>query len=425
MGKKNRAQKKSPSALAIPRIGITGIGIVSPIGTGKNRFWNNLTAGHSGIRKVTLFDTQNTSSSLAGEIRHFTPKSILGSKGLRLLDRTTLLGLCATQLAIEDSHLTLTPEIAENLGVVLASTCGSVSSRSGFFLEALEHGHRNLNPALFPNTVVNSPASQIAIRFGLRGVNCTISTGFTGVLEAFEYAANFIRLNRSKAILVGGAEELAEMVYISFSKSGLLSSANKKAPEICAPFDQNRNGTVLGEGAVIFLMENITHAQNRGAHIYAEYRGGATLTDFSAHNRYNLRSRGPIRVIEKALKNTAISPGEVDFVAGGANGTPVGDAVEARALNAVLGGTGKPVIMSASKSILGESFSASGGFQAASALLSLERSVLSPTINISNLDKRYPIDCTANTSRKLQVNTAMIASFSPMCQQTVCLFSRI
>ena len=264
MYENNRGKKKSPSQLDIPRIGITGIGIVSPIGTGKNRFWHNLSAGHSGIRKVTLFDTQNLSSSLAGEIRHFTPKTILGSKGLRLLDRTTLLGLCATQLAIEDSHLTLTPEVAENVGLVLASTCGSVSSRSSFSLEALGHGHRNLNPALFPNTVVNSPASQIAIRFGLRGVNCTISTGFTGVLEAFEYAANFIRLNRSKAILVGGAEELAEMVYISFSKSGLLSSANKKAPEICAPFDQNRNGTVLGEGAVIFLMENITHAQNRG-----------------------------------------------------------------------------------------------------------------------------------------------------------------
>lgn len=418
-------KNKPASKPEIPRIGITGIGIVSPIGTGKNRFWHNLTAGHSGIRKVTLFDTQNITSNLAGEIRDFTPKTILGPKGLRLLDRTTLLGLCATQLAIEDSHLPLTPEIAENVGVVLASTCGSVSSRSSFFLEAVENGHRNLNPALFPNTVVNSPASQIAIRFGLRGVNSTISTGFTGVLEAFEYAANFIRLNRSNVILVGGAEELAELVYVSFNKSGILSSASKKRPEICAPFDQNRNGTVLGEGAAIFVMEDITHAQNRGAHIYAEYRGGATLTDFRAHNGYNLRSNGAIRVIERALKNTGINPSEVDFVAGGANGTLVGDAVEARALNAVLGRTGKHVTMSASKSILGESFSASGGFQIASALLSLERSILSPTINISNIDKRYPIDCTANTSRKFQVNTTMISSFSPMCQQTVCFLSRI
>ncbi len=253
--------------MAKKRIVITGIGVLASNAIGKDNFWQALEQGASGIKPVTLFDTANTNSKLAGEITDFNPEAIVDKKGLRLMDRATKLVLCASQLALDDAGLKpWSPEI-EEAGVVLGSTLGSVWSISEFDKLALREGPKAVNPAHFPNTVINSPASQISIKFGIKGFNTTISTGFSASLDAFGYALDFLNLDRAEIILVGGVEELCIQTFLGFYKIGILAGSKSRRPEISAPFDQRRNGIVVGEGAGMVVLETLEHAQKRGAKI--------------------------------------------------------------------------------------------------------------------------------------------------------------
>lgn len=406
------------------RVVITGLGVVSPIGIGKQAFWESLSKGRSGIRPVTLFDTTGLRSKLAGEISDFKPQEILGQKGLRLLDRTTRLALCASHFALQDAGFEVNTKNTQDVGVVLGSTMGSFSSRSGFYVEAVQGGFRAVNPALFPNTVVNSSASQVSIWFDIKGFNTTVSTGLTSSLEALEYGANCIFLNRVQVVLAGGVEELCEISYVALYKTGFLSGSAENRVEISAPFDKRRNGVVLGEGCVLFVLEELKHAKARGARIYAEYKGGASTIDQKAYNRYSLRATGAERAIQTALENARVVAEDIDYVASGANSTLIGDASEVRALRATLAKSSKQLVVSASKSMIGETFSASGAFQVASALLSFEEDLIPPTINFEVEDKRCLVDCVPGKARKQKVNTVLVSSVSPMCQNAACVLSR-
>ncbi|NQT22651.1 MAG: hypothetical protein HQ579_04335 [Candidatus Omnitrophica bacterium] len=200
------------------RIAITGIGVLASTGIGKDAFWKGLKDGKSGMRPVSLFDTSNLGSKLAGEIVNFDPKAILGQKGLRNLDRTTLLVMCASKLALDDAGLPspVPEEETDYFGVTLGSTMGSIWSISEFDKTALRDGPRSVNPALFPNTVINSPASHISIKFNIKGFNTTISTGFCSSIDAIYYAMNMINLYEYHTVLVGGVEELCERLIRVF-----------------------------------------------------------------------------------------------------------------------------------------------------------------------------------------------------------------
>jgi 3-oxoacyl-[acyl-carrier-protein] synthase II len=249
------------------RVVFTGLGVVSPIGVGRAAFWAGLREGRPGLRPVTLFDTAKLHSHLAGEVPDFDPEPILGKKGLRLLDRTTRLALAAAALALDDAGLAPPPAGAERAGVVLATTVGSAQSRGEFFVEAIRGGPRAVNPALFPNTVVNSPASQVAIRFGLRGPNTTIASGFTASLRALDVAARLVASGQADLVLAGGVEELSELTYAAFHNAGLLASADHPAGERSVPFDRHRHGLHLGEGAAILVAEPLERARARGARV--------------------------------------------------------------------------------------------------------------------------------------------------------------
>lgn len=406
------------------RVVITGIGVVSPIGIGRERFWSSLAAGRSGIGPVESFDLGTMRPRLGGQIRDFDPHAILGRKGLRLLDRTTLLALSASKLALEDGGYDVEQRGAATIGCVLGSTMGSLSSRFNFFREALTNGPRSVNPALFPNTVVNSPASQISIRLGIRGFNTTISNGFVSSLDALEYGAHFIRSRRARAVLAGGAEELSEGGYRVLHAAGLLAGSREGALERSLPFDRRRNGCVFGEGSVMLLLESLEEAQERGARIYAEYRAGASATDRAAYNRYSLKGRGSRYAILRALASARVAPGGIDYVAAGANGHLVGDAAEGRVLQHTLGVGTAPVRASAIKSMLGETISAGGAFQAAQALYSLNCGVIPPTINVEQADPRCRIDCVPNEPRNARIDRVLVHTLSPMCQSAAAVLSR-
>ncbi len=252
------------------RIVITGVGVVAPNGIGKEEFWAHCAAGISGIKRITLFDTSAYRCHYAGEISNFQPERYLGSKGLRNLDRTTLLALVAAKLAIDDAHLEITDENRNDIGVVLGSTMGSVHSISEFDKEGLREGPRYVNPAHFPNAVINSPASQVSIRFGVRGMNSTISTGFTASLDAICYGLDMLQLGRARILVIGGVEELCIQTFLGFYKLGFLATAQNGTLPLYAPFDFQRKGALLGEGAAFIVMESLEISKNSGAsHLYS------------------------------------------------------------------------------------------------------------------------------------------------------------
>ena len=348
------------------RIVITGIGVVAPNGIGKEEFWSNCLAGVSGIKPITLFDISKYRCRYAGEISNFDPAKYLGPKGLRNLDRTTLLALVAAKLAIEDAKLELTDENRNDIGVVLGSTMGSVHSISEFDKEGLREGPRYVNPAHFPNTVINSPASQVAIRFGLRGLNATISTGFTAGLDAIGYALDMLQLGRAKKLLVGGVEEFCIQTFLGFYKVGFLATAQNGAPPSYAPRDPKRSGTLLGEGAVFVILEPIEEAQARGATIYAELLGYSTYFHPGSLYRYDPEARGPVNAMRQALEEAKVSTDDIDAISACANSTKICDDMETTALDAIFNSRAGRIPVTTVKSLLGESFSAGGTFQLAS-----------------------------------------------------------
>lgn len=350
------------------RLAITGLGVVAPNGIGKDAFWTNTFAGVSGIKPITLFDVSKYRCRYAGEIRNFDPTTCLGPKGLRNLDRTTLLALAAAKLAIDDARLDITDDNRNEIGVVLGSTMGSVHSISEFDKEGLREGPRYVNPAHFPNTVINSPASQVAIRFGLKGLNSTISTGFSASLDAIGYAMDMLRLGRAETLLVGGVEELCIQTFLGFYKVGLLTTSQNGSQPLFAPFDPRRSGTLLGEGAAFFVIESLEHAQQRGASVMAELLGYGTGFTAESLYRYDPDAAGPVAAMRLALHDAGLDPERIGSISACANSTKAFDAMEQTAIRTVFGPRADTLARTAPKTLLGESFSAGGALQLATTI---------------------------------------------------------
>lgn len=403
---------------------ITGIGVVASNGIGKEAFWDALQKGESGIKPVSLFDTDSLKTKLAGEIKDFNPKPYLGEKGLRLLDRSTLLVNVASKLALEDAHYTVTQDNTDDTGVVLGTTLGSVWSISEFDKTALVEGPRYVNPALFPNTVINSPASQISIRFGIKGFNTTIATGFTSALDALKYACDFIKWGRAKAVLVGGVEELCMQTYLGFYKLKFLSGSKHGGPEINCPFDKRRNGIVFGEGSAMFFIEDADSARQRKAHIYAKI--SSLGYDFVPYrlNKYQKAGTGIRKALREALEKSRLDVNDIDYVSANANSTPEADKIEAEALNDVFEKRKGRVPVSAVKSMVGETFSASGAMQIAAAAGSIEKGFIPPTISYEEKDPHCELDCVPNKARMKQLKNVLISCFGPSGVNTTAILSK-
>jgi 3-oxoacyl-[acyl-carrier-protein] synthase II len=363
--------------MAVRRVVITGLGIISPIGIGKEAFYEGLFKGVSGIKPITLFDTFAYKVKTAGEVTEFSAESFLGAKGLRTLDRSTRLVSSATKLALDDANIQISEGNARDIAVSVGSTLGSIKSISDFDREALTEGSRYVNPALFPNTVINSAASQVSIRFNIRGFNATISSGFSASLDAVNYAADFLRLGRIKIVLAGGVEELCEQLFIAFYKTGCLAGVKDASAELSCPFDLRRNGIILGEGSVILVLEDLDSALSRGAKIYAQIKGFSTGLD---------KKKGLIRAMQEALKKSQLSPSDIDLICAGANSSQEGDREEARAIKDVFEKDAERVYISAIKSLTGEQYSNSGALQAAAAVAAIEKEMIPPTVNYQERD---------------------------------------
>ena len=397
------------------RVVITGLGVLASNGIGKDAFWKALKEGKSGIKPITLFDTSTTMAKTAGEISNFNAREYLGEKGLRTFDRTTKLVLSASKLALDDAGLEhpLNEEMSLRTGVSLGSTLGSVWSISEFDKEGLRNGPRSVNPALFPNTVINAPASQISIRFNIKGFNATISTGFASSLDAIDYAANFIKSYDYDVVLAGGVEELCLQTFLGFHKIGHLAGSREGKTEVSCPFDKRRNGIVLGEGGCILVLEELEHARKRSADIYAEILGYGTSFDPESRNIYNPKATGAVKTIGLALEDSKVNKEEIDYISATANSTLDCDVMETRAVNRVFGDMAKNIPMSSIKSMIGDTFSVGGAMNVAASIGALTEGFIPPTMNYEVKDERCGLDYVPNEARNHKIDKVLINSFTP------------
>ena len=391
---------------------ITGIGIISPVGTGKNIFWDALSQGRTGFRPITLFDTSEYNVHIAGEISDFDPVQFLGKKGLRTLDRSTRLISAAAKLAIDDANLHITDENTHFIGVSIGTTFGSLHSISQFDREGLIEGPKYVNPSHFPNTVINSPASQVSIRFKIKGFNTTISTGFCASLDAVSYATDFIRLNRADVVLAGGVEELCEETFLGFHKLGCLSGSDGFEP-ICCPFDRRRNGIILSEGAAILLLEEEEHALRRGADIMAKVLGYGNAFDPSADRNFNLVGNGLKNTITLALEEASLNPEDINYISSSANSTRGLDRMETEVIKDIFGEQAFSIPVSAIKSMVGETFSASGALALAAAVGTIQHGIIPPTVNYREKDPSCDLDYVPNEARAKEIKNVLVISSDP------------
>lgn len=391
---------------------ITGIGIVSPVGIGKDEYWNNLVQGKTGFRQVSLFDTSALNVHRAGEISDFDPVALLGKKGLRTLDRSTRLINAAAKLALDDSGMEITEERSSATGVSIGATFGSLHSIAEFDRQGLVEGPRYVNPSYFPNTVLNSPASQVSIRFKIRGFNTTISTGFCAGLDAVSYAADFIRLGRADIVLAGGVEELCEETFLGFHNLGCLSGIDGSEP-VCCPFDARRNGIILSEGAAVLVLEEEARALERGAEIYATVLGYSNSFDYESAMDFSHGGKGLENAIRNALKDASLTREEIGYIASCANATKGLDRMETSAIKEVFGKYAYDIPVSSIKSMMGESFSASGALSLAASTGCLYRGIIPPTVNYEEKDPECDLDYVPNTARHKMIENALVLAADP------------
>ncbi len=404
------------------RIVITGIGVIAPNALGRENYWAALKKGVSGIKEAGLVDTTYFKSKLAAECDYFDPKEILGPKGLRNLDRATLLIASAAKLALEDSGLEVNEETTDDIGVVTATTLSVASDIAQFTKEVVDDGPGLVNPALFPPTTMNFPSSHLAIRNKIKGFNTTISTGYSAGLDSLKYAVDMINSSRAKVVLAGAVESFSFSSFVGFYKAGFL--AGRKGEEISCPFDKRRNGIILGEGATILVLEDEEYALKRNANILARVLSVKAFFDAYRTADYDPRMRSLKRGMIRALEGASLGPEDIDYICAASNSVKEQDKLETEAVKDVFNIYANNIPVSSIKSMVGESVSAAGGLQAAAAVGAIVKGFIPPTINYKEADDDCDLDCVPNKAREARVNNVLVNNFGPGGNNTAAIISR-
>ena len=390
---------------------ITGIGIVSSLGIGKDAFWQGLFGNKSAFKDITLFDTSDLRVKIAGEILGFEPKEIIGEKGLMDLDRATLLLLSAAKLALDDSGLEINENNTYRSGVCTGTTFGSLYSISKFNQESYKEGPRYVNPSIFPSTVGNSPGSRVSIRYKVKGFSTSIATGICSGLDALDYSRDFIELDKADSILVCSVEDLSIQTFLGFYKLQYLAGLEESTKAISSPFDKNRNGIVFSEAAATLVLQDEETAKKENKKIYAEVLGIGSCFDPARFYRYNPKGEGMKRAMRLALDDSAIMPQDIDCIFANANSTKKADLIETQAIKEVFGQNQVPV--TAIKSIVGETYSASGSVAIAAAIAAMEKNLILAIINYKEKDPHCDLDYVVNEPREKKLKKVMINTFGP------------
>ena len=393
------------------RVVISGLGIVSPMGIGREAFWTNLREGESGIKPITLFEVDRLACKTAGEISAFDPHQALPGMKTGMLNRTAQLACAAAKLGLDDAGVELNDITRPQIGVMIGNTLGSMHTYSEFDRGAIAGGFVAASPIDFANTIAITTAGYISVLFGVSSFNSLISSGESSALDAIKYGASFIRNGQSEMVLAGGVEALSLETYLINYLPRFLSGSIPGQREFCAPFGLGRNGFVLGECGAVVVLENYEHAMARGARIYAEIGGLGTTFDGKSFYDSMPTATGLARAISLAIGRSGLTPEDVEYVSACANSSQAVDQAEASAIRQVFEARADQLPVSAVKSMTGECFSASVGVQVCAAALALHEGVVPPTRNCHDQDPNCGLSL-FDESREVEIKTALISTVS-------------
>ncbi|OGI58435.1 MAG: beta-ketoacyl-[acyl-carrier-protein] synthase II [Candidatus Muproteobacteria bacterium RBG_19FT_COMBO_61_10] len=394
------------------RVVITGMGIVSPLGNSVDQNWANIVAGKSGIDTITQFDATGFSCTMAGEVKDFDPVRYMTEKEARKMDRFIQLGMAAGIDAFKDSGLEVTSENAERIGVHIGSGIGGLNTIEAGTRTLIEKGQRRISPFYIPMSIINMISGNLSIRFGLQGPNLAMVTACATATHAIGDAARLIEYGDADVMVAGGAESAITPTGIAgFGNARALSGRNDDPATASRPWDRDRDGFIMGEGAGIVVLEELEHARKRGARIYAELAGFGMSGDAYHMTSPAEGGEGAARCMRNALRNAGINTGQVQYINAHGTSTPLGDKAETNAAKVAFGDHAYKLAMSSTKSMIGHLLGAAGGVEAVYTALAIQHQVAPPTINLFNPDPGCDLDYVPNTARDMRIDVALSNSF--------------
>jgi 3-oxoacyl-[acyl-carrier-protein] synthase II len=408
------------------RVVITGVGLVSPLGIGTEETWKGLLAGRSGAGPITLFDASRHSTRFACEVKGFDPLDWIEKKQVKKMDRFIQLALAASDLAVKDAALAVPVANAERIGVIVGSGIGGLGTIEREHSAYLKGGPRRISPFFIPAMIVNLAAGWVSIRTGAKGPNSATCTACTSGAHAIGDSFRLIQGGRADAMIAGGTEAAVSTMSVGgFCAMRALSTRNDEPERASRPFDRDRDGFVIGEGAGILVLEELGHARRRGAPILCEIVGYGMSGDAYHITAPSEDGNGAIRVMRATLDDAGVDPSQVDYINVHGTSTPRGDAVETIAMKAVFGDHARKMAISSTKSMIGHLLGASGGVEAGLTALVLRDQVIPPTINLENPDSECDLDYVPNEMRKAEVHYALSNSFGFGGTNGALLFKRL
>lgn len=392
------------------RVVVTGLGLITPVGIGVSESWANIISGQSGIGKITKFDCSSYPSQVAGEVKNFDPLLYIPPKDARRMDTFIQFGIAAGIEAFKDSGIEVTDTNSERIGVSVGSGIGGINlieSTSDVFDEG---GVRKVSPFFIPGTIINMISGNLSIMLNLKGPNVSIVTACTTGTHSIGDAARMIEYGDADVMLAGGSEAaITELSVAGFSSAKALSSRNDDPKTASRPWDKDRDGFVIGEGAGVMVLEEFEHAKKRGAKIYAELSGYGMSAD--AYHITAPNMDGPRRSIVNALKNANVNIDNVQYINAHGTSTPLGDLNETNAIKASFGDYAKKLVVNSTKSMTGHLLGGAGGIESVFTVLAIHNQISPPTINIFNQDPECDLDYCANEARSMKIDVALKNNF--------------
>jgi len=394
------------------RVVITGLGLTTPLGVGIDNVWANIVDGKSGIGPITRFDASRHETRIAGEVKDFVPEDFITPKEVRRMDLFIQYAIAATRIALDSARLDMTKEDAERVGAIVGTGLGGLPTIEKYHTVLLEKGPGRISPFFIPMLIANEAPGNIAIQFGLKGPNLSVVTACATGAHSIGDAFRIIQYNDADVMVAGGTEaNLTPLTVGGFNALKALSTRNDPPEKASRPFDKERDGFVVGEGAGIVVLEELEHARMRGAPIYAEIIGYGYNADAYHITAPSPDGDGSIRCMRLALKDAGISPGQVDYINAHGTSTDLNDLSETIAIKKVFGDGAYKIPISSTKSMIGHLLGAAGAVEAIFSILAIRDQVCPPTINYEHQDPECDLDYVPNTARKHPINVVMSNSF--------------
>jgi 3-oxoacyl-[acyl-carrier-protein] synthase II len=394
------------------RVVVTGVGLISSVGLGTDATWEGVCAGTSGIGPITRFDASQHASRIAGEVKGFDPLNFVEKKEVKKIDLFIQFAIAASQFAVDDAKLEVTPDNAERTGVFIASGIGGFLTIENEHKELLKGGPRRISPFFIPASIINLAAGHVSIRFGAKGPNLATCTACTASAHAIGESFEIIRRGDADVMIAGGSEmAITPMGVGGFASMRALSTRNDEPTRASRPFDKDRDGFVIGEGAGILILEELESAQARGAQIYCEIVGYGLSSDAYHLTGQPPDADGAVRSMQMALRKAGITPDQVNYINAHGTSTPINDPTETLAVKRTFGDHASKLVMSSTKSMTGHLLGAAGGLEAGLTALAVRHQIAPPTANLDNPDPACDLDYAPHVARPMTINYALSNSF--------------